>query len=92
MYFYFIFHIQVLSWSVFDMQLNVVYSKIGNPVILPNWSCKCCFGIAEIANRQGVFTSFNISREKPAHTPDMLYVHPLSCELEWTNQKHVYCF
>ena len=53
------FHIQVLSWSVFDMQLNVVYSKIGNPVILPNWSCKCCFGIAEIANQASTFPGKN---------------------------------
>ena len=35
---------------------------------------------------------FNISREKPAHTPDTLHVQPLSCKLEWTNQKHFYCF
>ena len=34
----------------------------------------------------------NISREKPAHTPDTPHVHPLSCELEWTNQKHFDCF
>ena len=32
---------------------------------------------------------FNISKEKPAHTP---HVQPLSCKLEWTNQKHFYCF
>ena len=32
------------------------------------------------------------SREKPAHTPDTLHVQPLSCKLEWTNQKHVNCF
>ena len=35
---------------------------------------------------------FNISREKPAHTPGTLHVQPLSCKLEWTNQKHFYCF
>ena len=35
---------------------------------------------------------FNISREKPAHTPDTPHVQPLSCKLEWTNQKHFYCF
>ena len=35
---------------------------------------------------------FNISREKPAHTPDTPHVHPLSLKLEWTNQKHFYCF
>ena len=35
---------------------------------------------------------FNISREKPTHTPDTLHVQPLSCKLEWTNQKHFYCF
>ena len=35
---------------------------------------------------------FNISRQKPAHTPDTLHVQPLSCKLEWTNQKHFYCF
>ena len=35
---------------------------------------------------------FNISNEKPAHTPDTLHVQPLSCKLEWTNQKHFYCF
>ena len=35
---------------------------------------------------------FNISREKPAHTPDTLHVQPLSCKLEWTNQKQFYCF
>ena len=35
---------------------------------------------------------FNISREKPAHTPDTPHVHPRSCKLEWTNKKHVYCF
>ena len=53
--------------------------------------CKCCFGIAEIKNRPVVFTS-TFSREKPAHTPDTLHVQPLSCKLEWTNQKHFYCF
>ena len=31
-------------------------------------------------------------REKPAHTPDTLHVQPLSCKLQWTNQKHFYCF
>ena len=35
---------------------------------------------------------FNISREKPAHTPDTPHVHPLSFKLECTNQKHFYCF
>ena len=35
---------------------------------------------------------FNISTEKPAHTPDTLHAQPLSCKLEWTNQKHFYCF
>ena len=35
---------------------------------------------------------FNISREKPAHTPDTPHVHTLSYKLEWTNQKHFYCF
>ena len=35
---------------------------------------------------------FNISREKPAHTPDTPHVQQLSCKLEWTNQKHLYCF
>ena len=35
---------------------------------------------------------FNISTEKPAHTPDALHAQPLSCKLEWTNQKHFYCF
>ena len=35
---------------------------------------------------------FNISRGKPAHTPDMPHVQLLSCKLEWTNQKHFYCF
>ena len=35
---------------------------------------------------------FNISRETPTHTPDTPYVHPLSPELEWTNQKHFNCF
>ena len=35
---------------------------------------------------------FNISTEKPAHTPDTPHVQPLSCKLEWTNQKHFYCF
>ena len=28
----------------------------------------------------------------PAHTPDTPHVQPLSCKLEWTNQKHFYCF
>ena len=31
---------------------------------------------------------FNISREKPAHTPETPHVQPLSCKIEWTNQKH----
>ena len=31
-------------------------------------------------------------REKPPHTPDTLHVQPLSCKLQWTNQKHFYCF
>ena len=35
---------------------------------------------------------FNISKEKPAHTPDTPHVQPLSCKLEWTNQKHFHCF
>ena len=36
---------------------------------------------------------FNISREKPAHTPDTPHVQSLSCKLEWTNQKRFYtCF
>ena len=35
---------------------------------------------------------FHISWEKPAHTPDTPHVQPLSCKLEWTNQKHFYCF
>ena len=35
---------------------------------------------------------FNISCEKPARTPDTPHVQPLSCKLEWTNQKHFYCF
>ena len=35
---------------------------------------------------------FNIFTEKPAHTPDTLHAQPLSCKLEWTNQKHFYCF
>ena len=35
---------------------------------------------------------FNISREKPAHMPDTLHVHPLSCKSKWTDQKHFYCF
>ena len=35
---------------------------------------------------------FNISREKPAHTPDTPHVQPLSCKLEWTYQKRFYCF
>ena len=35
---------------------------------------------------------FNISREKPTHTPDTPHVQPLSDKLEWTNQKHFYCF
>ena len=29
---------------------------------------------------------YNISREKPTHTP---HVQPLSCKLEWTNQEHL---
>ena len=33
---------------------------------------------------------YNISREKPTHTP---HVQPLSCKLEWTNEEHFnYCF
>ena len=36
--------------------------------------------------------SFNISWEKPPHTPDTPQVQTLSCKLEWTNQKHFYCF
>ena len=35
---------------------------------------------------------FNISSVKPAHTPDTPHVQQLSCKLEWTNQKHLYCF
>ena len=35
---------------------------------------------------------FNISTEKPAHTPDTLHAQTSSCKLEWTNQKHFYCF
>ena len=35
---------------------------------------------------------FNIYRKKPTHTPDTPHVHPLSWQLEWTNQKHFYCF
>ena len=35
---------------------------------------------------------FNNSKGKPAHTPDTPHVQPLSCKLEWTNQKHFYCF
>ena len=27
---------------------------------------------------------------KSAHMPHMSHVHPLSCELEWTTQKHVH--
>ena len=36
--------------------------------------------------------SVNISRGRPAHTPDTLQVHPLSSKIEWTNQRHFYCF
>ena len=35
---------------------------------------------------------FNISKGKPAHTPDTRYVQTLQCKLEWTNQKHFYRF
>ena len=35
---------------------------------------------------------FNISREKPSHAPDTPHVQPLSCTLEWINQKHFYRF
>ena len=35
---------------------------------------------------------FDISREKPAHMPDTLHVHPLSSKFKWTNQKHFIVF
>ena len=50
------------------------------------------FGIAEINQESARRVYFNISREKLAYTPDTPHVHPLSYELEWTNQKHVDCF
>ena len=37
-------------------------------------------------------TTFSYTREKPAHTQDTPHVQPLSCKLEWTNQKHFFCF
>ena len=86
------FHIRIFFWLNFRYLAELFYwKKLENPVILPNYSCKCCFSNRwnqESAGR----VYFNISREKPAHTPATPHVQPLSCKLEWTNQKHFYCF
>ena len=42
--------------------------------------------------RDGRGTKKGEKRGKPAHTPDTLHIQPLSCKLQWTNQKHFYCF
>ena len=54
-YFYFIFS----HSNIFLVQFSICSWAIlsDNWVILPNQSCKCCFGIANIKNRPVVFTS-----------------------------------
>ena len=64
-----------------------------NLVILPKHSrAENCFGIAVIENLTGEFNLLQHFQEKPAHALSTPQVHPLSHKLEWTDQKHLYCF
>ena len=85
------FHSQIFFWFNFRYVAKLFYLTIGkssNSAQLVVQMLFCNRWNQESAGR--VF--FNISREKPTHTPDTPHVQPLSCKLGWTNQKHIYCF
>ena len=87
---HFIFHIQIFFLVNFGYIANVLIKIWGMQVF--------CLIVVQMLfwNRYNQDSArrvyFNISREKPAHIPDTLHFHPLSCKFKWTNQKHFYCF
>ena len=90
-YFYFIFSHSNLFWFNFWYVAKLFYLKIEKSSNSANYSYKCCFGIDEIKNRPVVFTS-TFLRKNPLTRQTRCTLKPLSCKLEWTNQKHFYCF
>ena len=85
------FHIVIFFWFNFWYVAKLFYLKIGKSSNSAELVVQMLFWNPwnqESAGR----VYFNISREKPAHTPDTRHFQPLSCKLEWTNQKHFYCF
>ena len=87
MCFYYIF----LYWNLFLVQFSIC--SIG--ILFENWKIQyfCLNSRANVvleSPKSRIY--FNISGENPAHTPDTPHVQPLSCNFEWTNQKHFYCF
>ena len=66
-YFYFIFHIEIFFLDNFLYIANAFYFIIGESsysIFLISRRTKCCFVIAEIENRPGVFTS-TLPEENP---------------------------
>ena len=85
------FHVQIFFWFNFRYVAKPFYIKIGkssNSALLVVQMLFWNRWNQEAAGR----VYFNICREKSTHTPDTPHVQPLSAKLEWTNQKHFYCF
>ena len=96
-YLYFIFLIQIFFLVIFRYKANVFYLKIGESSYSAQLVVQMLFWnrwkqeSAGVVHRPGVFTSTFLGK-KIAHMQATPHVQPLSCELEWTNQKHFYCF
>ena len=69
---------------------NLFYLKIGKSSYSAQWLQRLFWNRWNQESAGRVY--FNISWEKPAHAPDTSHVQPLSCKLEWTNQKHTIVF
>ena len=77
MYFYFIFYIQIFFWINFRYVAKLLYLKIGKSSNSAKLVVQLLFWNRwnqESAGR----VYFNISREKPTHTPDTPHVQQLS--------------
>ena len=91
-YFILVFHIQIFFWFNFRYVAKLFYLKIGKSSNSA-WLLVVQMLFWNHWNQESAsHVYFNISREKPAHKPDTPHIQPLSCELEWINQQHFYCF
>ena len=74
------FHIQIFFWFNFRYVAKLFYLKIGKSSNSASLVVQMLF-----SNRR------NQESAGRAHTPDTPHDQPLSCKLEWTNQRHFNC-